>query len=38
MWDTYSSSHDNDLSVSLLGCGLYTMRTHCDTLRKFNEQ
>ena len=29
---------DNDLSVSLLGCGRYTLRTHCDTLRKSKEQ
>ena len=25
---------DNDLSVSLLSSGWYTLRTHCDTLRK----
>ena len=31
---TAVAGDDNDLSVSLLGCGLYTLRTHCDTLRK----
>ena len=25
---------DTELLVSLLGCGMYTLRTHCDTLRK----
>ena len=29
-----AAGDDNDLSVSLLGCGMYTLRTHCDTLRK----
>ena len=31
---TAVAGDDNDLSVSLLGCGMYTLRTHCDTLRK----
>ena len=31
---TAVAGDDNDLSLSLLGCGLYTLRTHCDTLRK----
>ena len=31
---TAVAGDDNDLLVSLLGCGMYTLRTHCDTLRK----
>ena len=31
---TAVADDDNDLSLSLLGCGMYTLRTHCDTLRK----
>ena len=31
---TAVAGDDNDLSVSLLGCSLYTLRTHCDTQRK----
>jgi hypothetical protein len=29
---------EHNLSASLLSSGWYTLRTHCDTLRKFNEQ
>ena len=31
---TAVAGDDNDLSVSLLSSGWYTLRTHCDTLRK----
>ena len=31
---TAVADDDNDLSVSLLSSGWYTLRTHCDTLRK----
>ncbi len=31
---TAVAGDDSGLSVSLLGCGMYTLRTHCDTLRK----
>ena len=31
---TAAADDDNDLSVSLLSSGWYTLRTHCDTLRK----
>ena len=31
---TAVADDDNDLSVSLLSSGWYTLRTHCDTLHK----
>ena len=31
---TAVAGDDNDLSVSLLSSGWYTLSTHCDTLRK----
>ena len=34
MMHTAVAGDDNDLSVSLLSSGWYTLRTHCDTLRK----
>ena len=34
----HSAVAGDDLSISLLSSGWYILRTHCDTLRKFNEQ